>query len=324
MHQPLEPRFEQQRLELIAKSEELATELALRKRAEEALANREAMMGRMRVQQDESARAIERLSSERDQIVNALREARAAADSSCAKSEFLSSLSHELRTALNAILGFAQLLQRDKKEQLSDHHQHRVAQILNGGAQLLRLIDDVLDLSRIEAGELQVTSEPVLVAKVLEEVRMTLEPMAARQGIRIELELLVVEAKVAADRMRYAQILMNLGSNAIKYNRPPGKVTFSVLTPRPGHVRVVVRDTGLGIPTDQQDTLFQPFQRAGRETGPIEGTGMGLVIARRLAQSMRGDVRFRSIWGEGSEFWIDMPVHESQAPSSDALLARQE
>jgi signal transduction histidine kinase len=247
-----------------------------------------------------------------------LREARGAAEAaSRAKSEFLSSMSHELRTPLNAILGFAQLLRRDKKEPLSDRHKERTDQILKGGEHLLRLIDDILDLSRIEAGGVSISTEPVGVLEVLEEVRKTLEPIAARHGIRVEVEVLPAELPlVAADRTRFIQILMNFGSNAIKYNRPAGKMTFTVSTPRPGHARVAVRDTGMGIPADKQDKLFQPFQRAGQETGPIEGTGIGLVITKRLAQLMQGDVGFRSVSGEGSEFWVDMPVHESGAHSS--------
>src|ERR1051326_4987617 len=154
-------------------------------------------------------------------------------------------MSHELRTSLNAILGFAQLLQRDKKDRLSERHQQRLAQILHGGEHLLRLVNDILDLSRIESGRLSMSTEPVNVREVLEEVRRTLGPMAAPQGIRIELEALPAEPLlvVVADRTRVAQILMNFGSNAIKYNRPAGKVTFSVSTPKPGHVRVAVRDT---------------------------------------------------------------------------------
>jgi PAS domain S-box-containing protein len=247
-----------------------------------------------------------------------VREARAAAESaSAAKSDFLSSMSHELRTPLNAILGFAQLLQRDRREPLSERHRERVKQVLEGGKHLLRLIDDILDLSRIEAGGISTSIEPVNVTDVIAEVRTTLEPMAARQGIEIAVDSVAVSVPmISADRTRYAQILMNFGSNAIKYNRPAGKVTFVVSLPAPEVVRVIVRDTGIGIPADKQDKLFQPFQRAGQETGPIEGTGIGLVITRRLAQLMQGDVGFRSVAGEGSEFWVDMPVRASVAASN--------
>jgi PAS domain S-box-containing protein len=244
-----------------------------------------------------------------------LREARSAAEAaSTAKSEFLSSMSHELRTPMNAILGFAQLLQRDKREPLSQRHKDRVNEILKGGEHLLRLINDILDLSRIEAGGVSISAEPVSVTEVLAEVRTTLEPMAAAQGIRIELEALPADLPlVVADRTRLVQILMNFGSNAIKYNRPGGTVAFVVTLPDPQQVRVTVRDTGMGIPREKQDKLFQPFQRAGQETGPIEGTGIGLVITKRLAELMEGNVGFRSSPGEGSEFWVGIPVHASAA-----------
>lgn len=248
-----------------------------------------------------------------------LKEARRAADAgSAAKSEFLSSMSHELRTPLNAILGFAQLLQRDRKEPLSERHRGRADQILKGGEHLLRLIDDILDLSRIEAGQVTISPEPLTVAEVLREVKTTLEPTGVRAGIRIDIDPLPVDLPmIAADRTRYAQILMNFGSNAIKYNRPGGTVTFKVCALDAKHVRITVVDNGLGIPLDKQDKLFQPFQRAGQETGPIEGTGIGLTISKRLAELMNGSVGFKSAPSRGSEFWIDMPV---SAPKSDETL----
>lgn len=253
-----------------------------------------------------------------------LKIARAAAESaSAAKSEFLSSMSHELRTPLNAILGFAQLLRRDRREPLSDRHRDRADQILKGGEHLLRLIDDILDLSRIEARAISISAEPVTVSEVLEEVRTTLEPMATRSGLSIDVEPLPPRLPmVAADRTRFAQILMNYGSNAIKYNRPGGRVRFTVSMPNSEYVRVAVADTGMGIPADKQDKLFQPFQRAGQETGPIEGTGIGLVITKRLAELMRGRVDFRSVSGKGSEFWVDMPVHMTTAPQVAAAALR--
>ncbi len=252
-----------------------------------------------------------------------LREARATAEAaSAAKSDFLSSMSHELRTPLNAILGFAQLLARDRKEPLSDRHKERANHILRGGEHLLRLIDDILDLSRIEAGRVSVSTEPVSASDILDEARLTLEPLAARTGVRLEV---VAGADplpmVSADRTRFAQIVMNLGSNAIKYNRPGGSVTLRASAATPTTLRVVVADTGIGIPIDKRNKLFQPFQRAGQETGPIEGTGIGLVITKRLAELMGGSVGYTSVPGTGSEFWVDLPVHLPQASSDAATVA---
>jgi signal transduction histidine kinase len=120
---------------------------------------------------------------------------------------------------------------------------------------------------------------------------------------------------IVADRTRFAQILMNFGSNGMKYNRDGGRLTFTVHVPHPDRLRVTVSDTGIGIPEDKQAAVFQPFQRAGQESGPIQGTGIGLTITKRLAELMGGSVGFRSVPGEGSEFWVDMPVHVSRRRS---------
>ncbi len=246
-----------------------------------------------------------------------LHEARQSAEAaSAAKSEFLSSMSHELRTPLNAVLGFAQLLLRDRKLPLADRHRERVDHILSSGEHLLRLIDDVLDLSKIEAGRVSVSLESVSIPEVLVEVTHTLDAIAARQKIALHVEPPPAGLPIVrADRTRLAQILMNFGSNAVKYNRPDGAVRISVSTPAPDRVRITMSDTGIGIPREQQAKLFQPFQRAGQETGPIEGTGIGLAITKRLADLMNGTVGFRSVHGQGSDFWIELPsAPEAVAP----------
>jgi len=256
----------------------------------------------------------------------ALRGAQAQAEAaSSAKSEFLASMSHELRTPLNAILGFAQLLQRDKKMPLSDRHQERVEHVVKGGEHLLRLIDDVLDLSRIEAGRVLISPEAVALPDVFSEVHSTLLPMATRHKNDLVVEPVPADLpEITADRTRFKQILMNFGSNAIKYGRPDGHTTIRAAVSG-DYVRVTVIDDGFGIPEDKHDKIFQPFQRAGQETGPIEGTGIGLAITKRLAELMSGRVGFQSDPGRGSQFWLELPVHRTQPePASTGNRARPE
>ncbi len=234
---------------------------------------------------------------------------------SAAKSEFLSSMSHELRTPLNAVLGFAQLLEHDRKQPLTERQQERLQHVLRGGEHLLRLIDDVLDLSHIEAGRVSIASEPVRVSDVLAEVAATLDAMAARAQVAIAIAPVSAELPlVFADRTRLAQILMNFGSNAIKYGRAGGHARFEAVEDGDG-VRLTVIDDGIGIPADKRDKLFEPFQRAGQETGPIEGTGIGLAISRRLAGLMNGRVGYAGDATGGSRFWVDVPAYRAASPA---------
>jgi PAS domain S-box-containing protein len=250
---------------------------------------------------------------ERSAELRAAREIAEAA--SAAKSDFLSSMSHELRTPLNSILGFAQLLERDRKNPLDQRQLERLQYVMRGGEHLLKLIDDVLDLAKIEAGGVTISVESVDLIELLPEVVRTMEPMAARAQIQIATELPSWTPPVTADRTRLAQVLMNFASNAIKYGREGGKATFRVEV-LDQVVRMTIIDNGVGIAENKRSKLFEPFQRAGQEAGPIEGTGIGLTISKRLAEMMNGTVGFTSTEGVGSEFWIEVPIHRiSVAPA---------
>ncbi len=246
-----------------------------------------------------------------------LRQARAAAEAgSAAKSEFLASMSHELRTPLNAVLGFAQLLTRDKRDPLSPRHQERAQRILAAGEYLLRLVDDVLDLTKLEAGGEPMAIEALDIEAVMADTRAALAAMQSRYGVEVRFEPPPPEVpRLRADRARVVQILASFGSNALKFNKRGGSVTISVGPGRAGRVRITVADDGIGIPVEKQKLLFSAFHRAGQETGPIEGAGLGLVIARGLATLMQGEVGCESVAGEGSTFWVELPAAGDELPA---------
>lgn len=251
-------------------------------------------------------------------VADRLREALEAAESaSQSKSDLIAWTSHEIRNPLNAVLGFAELLDRDEAQPLSDRHRVRVRQILKNGAHLMQLVNDLVDLSRLEAGALRLSCGPVDVVELLMDVKEMVQPLAAPRGIRVQAAVTPRPWPAAmADRTRLLQIALNLVSNAIKFNRPSGTVMCTVTAPRAGIVRLTVRDTGVGIPFDAQERLFRPFERAGQESGPIKGAGIGLYLTRRLAESMGGSVGFRSWPSEGSDFWVDLPVHVPSEPTA--------
>lgn len=238
-----------------------------------------------------------------DDLRRAADEARAA---NRAKSEFLSRMSHELRTPLNAVLGFTQLLDRLE----TDERQRRyIGYIEQAGQHLLKLINEVLELSKIEAGAMTIDLGPVDLAQILAEVVTLMAPAAARNGIALSMPTGTLPV-VRADRIRVKQVLLNFVSNAIKYNRPNGKVTLTIVSAPDGMCRIAVRDTGPGIPEDRQKNLFTAFDRLGAEETNIEGSGIGLVISKRLIDLMHGAIGFDTS-PDGSTFWVDLPVVRS-------------
>ncbi len=242
--------------------------------------------------------------SARKRVERELHEAMAAAEkANRAKSEFLSSMSHELRTPLNAILGFAQLLESGSPVPTVTQRRN-IDQILKAGWYLLELINEVLDLALIESGTVSLSNEPVALAEVMTECRAMIEPQARSRGIGLTFPQFDIPLYVNADRTRVKQVLINLLSNAIKYNRPNGSVAVEVALVRSA-VRISVRDTGVGLTPDELGQLFQPFNRLGKEGGVEEGTGIGLVVTKRLVDLMEGEIGVESTVDEGSVFWIE-------------------
>ena len=252
------------------------------------------------------------------QTLGDLEDARAAADAANrSKTVFLSRMSHELRTPLNAVLGFAQLLEL---EDLDDEEREAVTQILKGGRHLLELINEVLDISRIESGDLALSPESVRVDEVLSEAIELMRPLAVHQSIDLGTSRHASCAEyVFADRQRLKQILLNLLSNAVKYNRVGGAIALDCELTSPTRLRLRVTDTGPGIAPDQLDLLFVPFERLGAERTRVEGTGMGLALSRRLAEAMGASMGVESTVGEGSTFWVELPVVEGPVERYERL-----
>jgi PAS domain S-box-containing protein len=242
----------------------------------------------------------------------ALREAKDEAETANhAKSDFLSSMSHELRTPMNAILGFGQMLEFNPKDPLTASQKECVGYILEGGQHLLELINDVLDLAKIEDGNVDLSIEDVGAGEVLDECLLLIQAMADERGIDIVVgDGFETAANIRADQTRFKQSLLNLMSNAVKYNREGGKVTIDCHETPGAMLRVSVTATGPGIPNDMQGELFEPFRRLGAETTKIEGTGIGLTITKRIIERMGGHIGVDTKLGTGSTFWIELPLAE--------------
>ncbi|MFO7767177.1 MAG: PAS domain S-box protein [Pelovirga sp.] len=256
--------------------------------------------------------------SVRKQAELALITAREEADrANRAKSEFLSSMSHELRTPMNAILGFGQLMQYG--DTLSEEHQDSVNYILKAGNHLLELINGVLDLAKVESGNIDLSLEPVAVCALLDDCLALVGPMADRDNITVRHQQRQ-GAKVRADRTRLKQVLLNLLSNAIKYNRAGGQVSIDVQAEGDNQLCILITDTGQGIPQDRLADLFQPFNRLDAENSEIAGTGIGLSITRGIVEMMAGTVGVKSEVGVGSTFWVKLPLAAHGEPDSEREL----
>ena len=231
----------------------------------------------------------------------------AAEKANQAKSEFLSSMSHELRTPLNAILGYAQLFEYDLN--LTQQQMANMREIRKAGDHLLQLINDVLDLAKIESGKMTLSLEPVLVSRIINEAFTLVQPQADAKGIHLYSSFNAMENYyVIADNVRYKQALINLLSNAVKYNNMGGEVEVSLHLATPKMLRLNVRDTGNGIPANRQNEVFQPFNRLNAEFSKIEGSGVGLVITKQLVEMMNGNLDFKSVENVGTDFWIDLTI----------------
>jgi PAS domain S-box-containing protein len=241
----------------------------------------------------------------------ALREARATAErANTAKSEFLSRMSHELRTPLNAIIGFSQLLGR---RDLPESQREYVSYIEKSGSHLLDLINEVLDIARIEAGKMSVSLEPVDLGELLGEVISLIAPQAEKRQILL-IQTVSSNGWVNADKQRLKQVLLNLCSNAVKFNREEGQMHVSVERLDSGRFRIAVEDTGPGIAPEERPRLFQPFERLSADQRGTEGSGLGLALSKHLVELMDGTIGCESEVGRGSTFWIDLPPAEPPEP----------
>jgi PAS domain S-box-containing protein len=239
----------------------------------------------------------------------------AAEKANLAKSDFLSSMSHELRSPLNAILGFAQLLESTPPLPTTSQREN-IAHILQAGWHLLELINEVLDLAVVESGTLSLSPDPASLAEVMSECQAMLEPQAQQRGISMTFPQCDIPFHVDADRTRVKQVLINLLSNAIKYNRERGTVEVTCAVTSPERIRISVRDTGAGLPPDKMTQLFQPFNRLGQEGSAEQGTGIGLVMSKRVVEQMKGVIGVDSTVGVGSVFWFELLLIPAPTPAA--------
>ena len=253
----------------------------------------------------------------RRQVEAEMANAKAVAEkANLANADFLSGMSHELRTSLNAILGFAQLMETDTPLP-TPAQKESIAKILQAGWYLMELINEILDLAMIESGRLSWSLDPMSLADVMQECQSAIEPQAQKSGIRITFPQVDSQCFIKADRTRVKQVLLNLLSNAVKYNQAGGSVVVACSASGPHRVRVSVKDTGAGMSPEKLAQLFRPFSRVGQETSAEAGAGIGLVVTKRLVELMGGTIGAASTVGEGSVFWIELVA---AAPSQRVVI----
>ena len=304
-------------IELRTRALESSNREIAREAQERARARQEVMRLNEQLEQRVHERTMQ-LELANSELELAIEEARAA---NRAKSAFLSSMSHELRTPLNAILGFAQILASNAMPTTPEQKMEFSNHILKSGRHLLTLINEILDLAKVEAGALTLSMEAVALGEILLECRTMIEPLASARGISVLFPEGCSDARLHADRTRLKQVLLNLLSNAVKYNREGGAVVVECTETGPRRLRLSVRDTGMGLESGQVAALFQPFNRLGQEGGTQEGTGIGLVVTRRLVELMGGEIGVTSSPGVGSVFWIELAT---EAPTAQAPAAAEE
>lgn len=286
--------------------------------------------GRAQAEWDDQGKAVHMAGSNRDiterrQAEQALLTAKQEAEyANNAKSEFLARMSHELRTPLNAILGFGQLLQLTGKN-LDDEQRQGVEQIMQGGQHLLHLINEVLDIAKVDAGQMEVDIEPVLLNDALANALILVQPLADIGGVTIRSAADEISSRyIQADQLRLKQVLVNLLSNAVKYNHAGGEVRIDCIEPTVTDaasaqhmLRIAISDTGTGIKQQDQAKIFEPFQRLSVHDANIEGTGIGLTICKKMVELMGGQIGFDSTYGKGATFWFELPL------SSDSGIEEQ-
>jgi PAS domain S-box-containing protein len=244
-----------------------------------------------------------------------------------AKSDFLSRMSHELRTPMNSILGFTQILEMDKVDRLTVRQKPWVSQVRKAGSHLLELINEILDLARIESGEMAISMENVDIVPLMKEVLILILPMSKNRKIKIVNMVSIPSLVVFGDRVRLKQVFLNLLSNAVKYNMEKGIISIYYRKTFEGKIRISIEDSGIGVSKDKLNDLFEPFARLDAEDSEIEGTGIGLTITRRLVEQMRGSISVKSTLDKGSCFTIELPVgtgqEEKKDPESDKVKFSQ-